>query len=174
MQTERANEDKHQQLMSSIKNNDNNTNNSSQALVTKLKEVMQFYNLTHSEVCTILQISRMTLNELLYNKKSDSLINIDKLNILYEIKNELNENTKTSLASEYINPLLSYLKQDNIDKEVVRKIVITILYQSEDIKEEKKKTSISKKRKPTREQQEVNLESFLFFMKMLSSFPVIQ
>ena len=174
MQTEAANEDKHQQLMSSITNKDDNTSNSSSALVTKLKEVMQFYNLTHSEVCTILQISRMTLNELLYDKKSDSLINIDKLNILYEIKNELCDNTKTSLSSEYINPLLSYLKQDNIDKEVVRKIVITILYQSEDIKEEKKKTSISKKRKPTREQQEVNLESFLFFMKMLSSFPVIQ
>ena len=174
MQTEAANEDKHQQLMSSITNKDDNTSNSSSALVTKLKEVMQFYNLTHSEVCTILQISRMTLNELLYDKKSDSLINIDKLNILYEIKNELRDNTKTSLSSEYINPLLSYLKQDNIDKEVVRKIVITILYQSEDIKEEKKKTSISKKRKPTREQQEVNLESFLFFMKMLSSFPVIQ
>ena len=174
MQTETANEDKHQQLMSSIKNNDNNTTNSSQTLVTKLKEVMQFYNLTHSEVCTILQISRMTLNELLYNKKSDSLINIDKLNILYEIKNELRDNTKTSLASEYINPLLSYLKQDNIDKEVVRKIVQAILYQSDDIIKEKKKTNPTKKHKPTREQQEVNLESFLFFMKMLSSFPVIQ
>ena len=172
MQTEIANDNKQQQLMSSI--TDNNTSNSSPVLVTKLKEVMQFYNLTHSEICSILQISRMTLNELLYNKKSDSLIKIDKLNILYDIKNELNDNSKTSLSSEYINPLLSYLKQDNIDKEVVRKIVQTILYQSEDIMKEKKKVNQTKKHKPTREQPEVNMESFLFFMKMLSSFPVIQ
>ena len=140
----------------------------------KLRAVVSFYNLTNSEICsTICNISRMTLNEIIYENKDATNINQTKLNILYNIiidKDILKEERDT-LPSNLISPLLTYLENKEIKEEKVKEIVLDIIEKS---KKEEKKNLKKQKHMLNREQQESNLESFLFFMKMLSNMPSFQ